>query len=549
MPGIKAQSLRATDLTNHLARNDCGFRPFPSDQTRQHLIDLIERDLLWKGNGSQITAPFKSGMINNGFRLVVNDSWRSQANQHPNRPTDRSTGLEFVALNKQIPPLKSEVSQVTKSEIEKSQKGVKIYCDLEAIRKIYPGYNDALFLQAISSMMRAKKGDNIGTEEQKVLQEISPHILLRFESKQIFEYYKDQNGQEEIKILDPIKDKRAQNRPFYFNYTPQLTKGAPDFQYFTYNNGPLDRNKRSQLKEKYQSMAKLQLYVSAKNNEGCFFLEPGAFLDGLSASDQVEAKKMWLEGVFDAITEFEKRPDKLGKGLGRVFVQSSFLPSDIQRDEKNIKHLQVYFSDDLDCAKTHANLGGGLPVAQPVMGHATHAIGNGGLSDRAGKAAEENLYRQMAGLMAVVMGPQNNKNLLDYNWLASRAEDISTGQSLSANLNSNPQNPTQRVARGSANNQSPVAMGRVGGNNSSQNPRGGGGAGVGRGVSRASAMSSMNSTTALGSGSVPVQPMAPALAQLAQQQNIASQSYAPTTSPQQPLSATGFNKNQCCVIS
>ena len=253
-------------------------------------------------------------------------------------------------------------------------------------------------------------------------------------------------------------------------------------------------------------MANLQLYVSAKNNEGCFFLEPGAFLDGLSRVEKEKAQKKWLEGVFDAITEFEKRPDGLGKNLGRVFVQSSFLPKDIDRHERKINHLHVYFSNRLDCAKTHANLGGGLSVAQPVMGHATHAIGNGALSDGANKAAEENLYRQMAGLMAVVMGPQNNENLLNYNWLASHAENISSGQSLGAKLNlsanSNPQNSG--------------VGGRAGANKAT----------TGR-VSQVSAMSKASQNNS----------------------HRAPQS-APQPHPQRPLSASAVEpQNKCCVIS
>ena len=518
MPTIRAQSPDPINVPSNLDHIDCGFHPFPSFTTRSHLINLT-KSLLDTTNGLNINAPFKDKMIENGFALVVNDNWRAEANHHPIHPTNRLTGLEFVALGEQIPPLKSEVFRVSKDEIKQYQNGIKIYYDLEAIKKIYPNYDNDLFLQALSSMMRAKKGDNIDSKEEEALKKISPHILFRFESKQIFEYYKDQSGQEEIKILDPKNDKRAQNRPFYFNFTPQLTRGAPDFQYFTDKDAFLVQDKKSQLEEKYKSMAKLQLYVSAKNNEGCFFLEPGAFLHGLSQADQGEAKKMWLKGVFDAITEFENRPDKLGKNLGRVFVQSSFLPKDIQRDEKKIKHLQVYFSDGLDCAKTHAKLGSGLSVAQPVMGHATHAIGNGALSDGAEKAAEENLYRQMAGLMAVAMGPQNNKKLLDYNWLASRSEDISTG--LSAN-------PTQ------------VAMG--GGNNSSQNPRGVGGAGVGGGGgggdSRASARRGVPPANHTGHKPVQTMPTAP--------QTPGAQE--PATSPQQPLSANP-SKNNCCVIS
>ena len=508
MPTINAKSPGAPDLGSDLAQKDCAFYPFPSCQTRKHLIGPIKRDLLQKVNGLvKYTpyAPFNNNMIKNGFALLANNSWLGQVN-HLNHPTDRLTGLEFADLTKPFPQQKSEVLRVTKDEIKNSQEGIKIYCDLEAIKKIYPHYDEELCLRAIQLMMLAKKGNKIGDEEKKVLQKISPHILFRFESKQIFDYY-EKNGQEEIKILDPKTDARAQNRPFYFNYTPQLTKGAPDFQYFTYNNtDSLDRKKEEMLKEKYQSMANLQLYVSAKNNEGCFFLEPGAFLDGLSRVEKEKAQKKWLEGVFDAITEFEKRPDGLGKNLGRVFVQSSFLPKDIDRHEPKIKHLHVYFSNRLDCAKTHANLGGGLSVAQPVMGHATHAIGNGALSDGANKAAEENLYRQMAGLMAVVMGPQNNENLLNYNWLASHAENISSGQSLGAKLNlsanSNPQNSG--------------VGGRAGANK----------APTGR-VSQVSAMSKASQNNS----------------------HRAPQS-APQPRPQRPLSASAVEpQNKCCVIS
>ena len=173
---INAKSPVAPDLGSDLAQKDCAFYPFPSCQTRKHLIGPIKRDLLQKVNGLvKYTpyAPFNNNMIKNGFALLANNSWLGQVN-HLNHPTDRLTGLEFADLTKPFPQQKSEVLRVTKDEIKNSQEGIKIYCDLEAIKKIYPHYDEELCLRRIQLMMLAKKGNKIGDEEKKVLQKISP---------------------------------------------------------------------------------------------------------------------------------------------------------------------------------------------------------------------------------------------------------------------------------------------------------------------------------------------------------------------------------------
>lgn len=418
------------------------FKGFPDNDVRQQIIVPISRDFVGNEVGKaehELTKIRKLADLRDGFVAIKeNKKFRFEASNHA---VAASAYGDY------------EEAAVSKKEIEDARNGIKIYYDFEAIKRELlaeiPKITKEMLLRSIPHIMLLKEGrsqkvraelsvGNPGFDFEKykeILEKISPFLLYRFKSKQTF--HMDKDG------IDFAKDRESQIRPFYYNHLPNLQTDKPFWGYFTDRARPikLDDGKEVpqavltpqgelRLIEIYKSAVNLQLRCAAENNEGCFLMEPNAFLYGLEESNRAVAKDIFLQAAVEAIRDFKngKTDDEIKK-LGPIFLQSKAAKRRAEKGEEIDlsqihQSIELHIVEGMDASYPHR---AGLKVAQQVMGDALGPVGNGALGKRADNGAEENLCRQMP-MMLCVMAPQNNPQLLDPKWLEANLININASQ-------------------------------------------------------------------------------------------------------------------------
>ncbi len=402
--------------------NEARFVGFPLPAVRGELVKVVAGFL--SPNGHIEEAASKENK--RGFKVVVSGQ-----------------DYRLAPLSEVAKTGEKVASEIIEDEVKLWREGIKFYYDLEGVkvslsemRKSLPEIEGALkdfkinditsltqndFVEKLLlPMMQIKGGKGRLTDRQiNLLNVIAPYILFRFECKQSFKMTKD-NGVEVLRSNNQL----SQVRPFYYNHLPKLdSENTLEARYFL-ENKELKAKKRLELKNRFKAAVKLQLCAAADNSEGCFIMEPNAYLHALDIAGRVEGKEMFLEAAIEAIGDFSNNTESANK-LGKIFLQTTVNNDQAKKSVTKMTGIELYLTRGMDAAYPHISKGAGKPVAQMVMGAATRPVGNGAFGGGSQNAAEENLLRQMPAF-GLVAGPQNNDKLLELGFLKAAARDISS---------------------------------------------------------------------------------------------------------------------------
>lgn len=175
--------------------------------------------------------------------------------------------------------------------------------------------------------------------------------------------------------------------------------------------------KEQALKEKFKAIFRLNQKVAALNHEGFDVVTPNAFLMGLNA-----AQKQTVQRIFaQALVEVACEPPPEGFVGFFVHENHELFTTALSLEESRLKTpVMVGFGTDASAPQLAAQtIGSDIRVAEAVMGHPLHAIGNGALGDWAAWAKEENDERVMVGDLARMFDPGLNPVVADpKNWIA-----------------------------------------------------------------------------------------------------------------------------------